>query len=209
MVHKSHLPFFSMVSWLLPDVLPFMLFIRHSMPPLRASSILCYGGSGDRQSVLRVSQEAFNGSRRDAYLLSGVFFNLQLRLLNSSTIISLLRSLVLSSIEMSSPSSSTGSQMGDSSSSIPASILKQAQFAEFFISSLASAWFWDYLMSLREEFIMFSRHRFTFPDSVYVLSRLSTCAFLILSLMDISFNTGGLQNENCHTLIELCSLTCE
>ncbi|KAI0783195.1 hypothetical protein C8Q75DRAFT_469059 [Abortiporus biennis] len=107
---------------------------------------------------------------------------------------------------MSSPSSSTGSQMGDSSSSIPASILKQAQFAEFFISSLASAWFWDYLMSLREEFIMFSRHRFTFPDSVYVLSRLSTCAFLILSLMDISFNTGGLQNENCHTLIGSVSI---
>lgn len=69
---------------------------------------------------------------------------------------------------------------------LPEAAPHQIQLAQFLVVATAGAWFWDYLISIIEEYVMLSTHRIRLPDVCYYLSRLSTAALIILSLIFVS-----------------------
>jgi len=69
---------------------------------------------------------------------------------------------------------------------LPPDIANQLENARYILAAVVGAWIWDFLMSLPEEFRMFIKLRFTIADFVYILSRLSSFAFILQSLLFIA-----------------------
>jgi len=69
------------------------------------------------------------------------------------------------------------------------------------VSATAGAWAWDYLMSIIEEYCMFSTRKLSIPDLCYALSRLTTLGFLTTILV---FLNGPV--SDCQKLVNISVL---
>jgi len=79
---------------------------------------------------------------------------------------------------------------------LPTDIANELEVSRYLYVGTAGAWTWDWLSSLPQEFQLFYRSGVTISNVVYILSRLSTAAFLATS---IAFQAGNV--ANCHTLV--------
>ncbi|THH31273.1 hypothetical protein EUX98_g2912 [Antrodiella citrinella] len=78
---------------------------------------------------------------------------------------------------------------------LPPDIAGQLEASRYLYAATVGAWIWDFLMSLPEEVRMFTRYRLSFTDVVYVCARMSSCAFILTSLI---FQVAPV--ANCHIL---------
>ncbi|KAK7691713.1 hypothetical protein QCA50_005113 [Cerrena zonata] len=73
----------------------------------------------------------------------------------------------------------------------------QSQHAQFAMVAVISAWVWDVLISMPEEFLIVS---FTIPDLTYMVARTVTLLFLIVAVI---FSVIPATNVNCHSLMSM------
>jgi len=86
---------------------------------------------------------------------------------------------------------------------LPPDDATRVQIAQYMISILFGAWVWDSLISVREEFRILVKRRVSFPDLFYLLSRVGTCASLILTMIFISGHVSDCETLN--TALTICA----
>ncbi|KAI0795904.1 hypothetical protein C8Q75DRAFT_711227 [Abortiporus biennis] len=78
---------------------------------------------------------------------------------------------------------------------LPETIANQLEASRYLYSATVGAWIWDFLMSLHEEFLLFTKSRIKISDAVYICARMASCGFILTSLI---FQVG--QVGDCHAL---------
>ncbi|KAI0790051.1 hypothetical protein C8Q75DRAFT_137795 [Abortiporus biennis] len=84
--------------------------------------------------------------------------------------------------------------------SIPPNVVTRINVANSFTGIMIAMWFGDFLNSLYEEYIMFSKHRKGFPDIVYVLARLACMGYCISDLIFVS--SENFSRLNCQAITQ-------
>ncbi|KAI0795924.1 hypothetical protein C8Q75DRAFT_711126 [Abortiporus biennis] len=78
---------------------------------------------------------------------------------------------------------------------LPPDIANQLEASRYLYSATIGAWIWDFLMSLHEEYVLFSRSKVRIPAVVYLLARMASFAFILTALI---FQVGSV--DDCHAL---------
>ncbi|KAI0783198.1 hypothetical protein C8Q75DRAFT_726448 [Abortiporus biennis] len=87
---------------------------------------------------------------------------------------------------------------------LPPDIAHQVQVAQLLIMTVIGAWMWDYLMSLYEEYSMFTKHKLALSDLVYALSRIVAISYIAVLIIYVG---GPIAHTDCNQVDKAATWT--